>query len=207
MKWVIIKSSLCFVILAAIALLPIYRCRENRRQSNFDLLDASERGNVRDIEQALTDGADANETDAFEMTPLMIAAGAGRAKAVELLLNHGASIDASADLSGTALMRAASDGNTDVVRILLKRGASVNNLNRFGESALVRAIECGDAPVEIVQMLLRAGADPNVRCLDGQTPLSLAMSNGDFAKAKCLIAGGARIQAVKPQPAVCDAMH
>src|SRR5690349_17950603 len=98
MKRVINKSVFVCAILVAIVALPVYRAWANREELASELLGAAETGDARQINSALAAGAQANHSDSYGMTPLMLAAGAGKVRAVELLLNRGAPIDASADV-------------------------------------------------------------------------------------------------------------
>jgi len=59
----------------------------------------------------------------------------------------------------TALMQVAEGGNIDQARALLQSGADVNEARGSGHSALMLAT--GRDHVEMVQTLLRAGANPN----------------------------------------------
>jgi hypothetical protein len=84
-------------------------------------------------------------------------------------------------LGWTPLMMAAEAQNTDrmslehveVARYLLSRGASIDKKDAEGHTALLIACYCGDGTVtEMVELLLSAGADPNVRNEGGRTPIS-----------------------------------
>lgn len=79
------------------------------------------------------------------------------------LIRAGADINGAAkDMAGqTPLILAAVWGTTGTVRILLDAGASVNATDKGGGTALM-AVAIHEARVEIVNILLRAGADPNL---------------------------------------------
>jgi ankyrin repeat protein len=62
---------------------------------------------------------------------------------------------------------------------------------RMGQSALVSAASMGSE--EIVRLLLRHGADPNITTESNQTPLLLAAHYGHVGIAKLLIASGADV--------------
>jgi ankyrin repeat protein len=71
---------------------------------------------------------------------------------------------------------------------LLNDGKSPNARQSDGQSALMIAVAQGD--VDIAQMLLDKGADPNVSA-SGRTALSIALARGDAATAQMLRNGGA----------------
>ena len=48
-----------------------------------------------------------------------------------------------------------------MIKELLKRGSDVNRVGPYGHTALVTAITNSERTVEVVRLLLKAGADPN----------------------------------------------
>ena len=130
------------------------------------------------------------------------AANAGNLEYIKIALNNPqidvnyqcGGVDGRNDVGDTALMKAARRGHVDIVKLLLNAGADPNIVDKsqlnncelgyeFGESkwgytALMHAIsannvyDCtGKNRIEIVKLLLEAGADPNIQTLNGDTPL------------------------------------
>ena len=83
-------------------------------------------------------------------------------------------------------------GHADVVRFLLAQGASTeeSSSNEMKVRPLHAAAARGD--VEIIKMLLSAGADPNVRQQGGYLPLHEAAHGGKTEIAQALVKAGAR---------------
>jgi ankyrin repeat protein len=111
--------------------------------------------------------------------------------AVVLLL--GAALTASGDAD--ADLRAAA-GNADIngVREALKNGARVNNQHPTTRwAALIHASDKMSAP--IIEILLKAGADPNVAERDGWTPLMFSAIRGHIEACRLLIDAGANLEA------------
>jgi ankyrin repeat protein len=52
-------------------------------------------------------------------------------------------------------------GHLETVELLLKHNATINLKNTYGESALHIVVSSGNLP--IVEVLLKAGADPNAK--------------------------------------------
>jgi ankyrin repeat protein len=86
-------------------------------------------------------------------------------------------------------------GRTEAVEYLIKAGAEVNSpsKNSLGVTPLQSAVAGGH--LEIIRLLLAAGASPNVRERGGYTPLHAAAQNGDVEIVRCLIFGGANVDA------------
>lgn len=86
-------------------------------------------------------------------------------------------------------------GHEKVVEYLIKAGAEVNSpsKNALGVTPLQSAVAGGH--LEIIRLLLTAGASPNVREGGGYTPLHTAAHNGDAEIVRNLIFGGADLEA------------
>ena len=61
---------------------------------------------------------------------------------------------------------------SDIVKILIDSGADVNKPSRWGITPLMRAVL--SEKMKFVRMLLKAGADPNIRCKKGFSALDYA---------------------------------
>ncbi len=73
------------------------------------------------------------------------------------------------------LMIAVIYGDVDIIESLISAGVNnVNHKNIFGETALIFAVASEKYP--IVGVLLKAGADPNIKNNKGKTALDIAKS-------------------------------
>ena len=127
--------------------------------------------------------------ESHSMPPLCTAAKDGSEVMVKMLLNHGANVNASNKKGDTALHLATS--NT-VIATLLNAGANVNARNDDGETALSVVCEKRQADANVVELLLKFGADPNIRFL-----LHNACTKNDTDTVKLLVAYGADANIVK----------
>jgi len=110
--------------------------------------------------------------------PLMIACEREFANIAMMLLDRGADANVSEDTE-TPLKLAAANGDAVLVKRLLADGADVNTMRNISDTALHVAVErcrglCNKAFVNIVQILLKSGADPNALNHRAETPLFLA---------------------------------
>jgi ankyrin repeat protein len=88
----------------------------------------------------LENGANINDRDTIDQTPLIIASQNGCTDIVRMLLDAGANIEHKNDQGENALISAAQEGNIDTVKLLLDAGADVNQSNSDGETAIDLAI-------------------------------------------------------------------
>ena len=157
------------------------------------------------------------------LTPLLHAARAGHAEAVRALVDGGADIDQTSGDGTSPLLIAMLNGHFDVGLELLERGADPNVASDPGATPLYAVINVQWAGtsfypqpraheeqtadyLEVMEALLRAGADPNARLtrdlwwahqrlvsanLEGTTPFFRAALGVDVAAMKLLVAYGA----------------
>lgn len=137
---------------------------------------AAENGQVDVAKDLLNDGADPNQRDRYDYTPLHWAAYEGQVDVAKLLLDHGADINALEYTKSTPLALAVDRGYVDMVKLLLDKGANPNTADKDGWTPLHYAVRNGNS--EIVIALLEHHADIHARTGDThQTPLELAHVN------------------------------
>ena len=107
-------------------------------------------------------------SDVAGRTPLMGAVLSRDVEFVKYLLGKGADIDRVLWPGSTAVTAAISLRSVELVGLLIEEGADV----RVGGFALVEAANQGD--IDIVEILLRNGADINQATMNGRTPLMAA---------------------------------
>lgn len=94
-------------------------------------------GDLIEVKQMLTDGADPDAKDPRSgSTMLSIAALMGHTEVVALLLEHGADVNAKSRDGGTALHAAAFLGRVETVKLLLEKGADTTLRNNMGGTAI-----------------------------------------------------------------------
>lgn len=122
------------------------------------------------------------------------AAERGDAAAVRLLLQEKAEVNAAQGDGMTALHWAIYRDDLDMARSLIAAGADTNALNRLRSlTPLLIASTNGSAPA--IQLLLNAGAEPNLGNAEGTTPLMLASAAGGTEAVTVLLNGGADVNA------------
>jgi ankyrin len=161
------------------------------------------------------------------MTPLQYAARDGRLETVRILLDAGAGINDTDANAITPLIAAITNNHPDVARFLIERGADIKTTDWYGRTPLWAAVETRNMDVdnatfensierapylELIQLLLERGANPNVRTKEsppirrdflrvtgtlawvdftGQTPFLAAALAGDVTVMKLLLKHGA----------------
>ncbi|MGL4495431.1 MAG: ankyrin repeat domain-containing protein, partial [Beijerinckiaceae bacterium] len=112
-------------------------------------------------------------------TPWLLAGARGQTRILQAMLNTG-KVDYSIRnrFGGNALIPACERGHVETVRLLVtKSKIDVNHINNLGWTALMEAVLFGDdGPnnLEIVRLLVKAGADVNIADKSGITPLAHA---------------------------------
>jgi ankyrin repeat protein len=152
----------------------------------------------------LSKGADVGFPPTIYDESLLRDAIKGGSKAVVgLLLDNGVTMAIQDTLGGTGLDVAARLCDLDIAKLLIERGVGLSSQTRYGETALYCAAGAAQDEVakkEMVELLLRSGADPNIGAVscDYSVPLHIAAANGCQSIVLSLIAHGAYIDAAMP---------
>ena len=143
-------------------------------------------GDLAKVELLVKKGANVNSTDPKKKrTVLMLAATKGQFDIVKFLYGKGADINARDSDSQTALMYASrhrfnTTPDNTTAKFLLSNGAEVNvRSKKKGFTALMLAASAGN--VELVQQLLRKGADPAIKDNFGVSATAMAKKRGKTA--------------------------
>ena len=147
------------------------------------------------IKAIIKHGADVNATNKNSVTALMKACEKGNIDAINQLLNAKADPNI-ADTDGkTSIHYAVSGGcNKEALQAIINHGADVNATNKNSVTALMRACEKGY--IDAINVLLNAGADPNIADIDGETWIHYAAHGGCNKEAlQAIINHGADINA------------
>ena len=129
------------------------------------------------LETIINHGADVNATNKNNVTALMIACGKGNKDAINMLLNAGADPNITDDMGATCIHHAVGEGcSKDVLETIMNHNANVNARNKNNVTALMLA--CKEENEDAINVLLDAGADPNIADGMGATCIHHAIVKG-----------------------------
>ncbi|XP_075224285.1 uncharacterized protein LOC142326061 [Lycorma delicatula] len=135
----------------------------------------------------LNNGADVNSKDENGRTPLMYAFWYhSNIEVVSELIKRGANIQ-DTDIGGNGMLHYACSAES--VQILVDVGLHINNKNNIGQTPLMKAVD-DFKELEVINALLRNGADPNCTDTDLNSPLHVAPED-EFVN--LLISYGAKV--------------
>ena len=131
-----------------------------------------------------------------QSTAIIIAAEVNNIKSLEKLIQSGASINAQNGYGNSALHIACKNGFNDVVTLLLKNNAMINLQNKKGSTPMHFACYSDTPSDHIVNQLLNAGADIEMKDTRGLSPLLAVCKSGHVSVLNLLLAKGANPQVV-----------
>lgn len=137
----------------------------------------------------IANGADIHVRDEAGRTALHHAALSSEPAVLAMLLDAGAQVDAVDDEGYTPLAWACAHGNIGAARLLLSHRASVAGAGTV--PPLCAAASASDDLPVLVEVLLRARAQPDAVDAQGRSALHHAAGNGHEAVVKALVAAGA----------------
>ncbi|ROO85414.1 hypothetical protein EDD29_2958 [Actinocorallia herbida] len=159
------------------------------------LLLAATYDRVEAAEALVAAGADPDALDGRHDTPFLVTGVTGSVAMLRTLLPARPDLTIRNRYGGIALIPACERGHVPYVRELLKTAIDVDHVNDLGWTALLEAIILGDGSrpyVEIVTLLIAAGADLSIADDDGITPRRHAEARRQTGIAALLEAAGAR---------------
>ena len=122
-------------------------------------------------------------------------------KYADILLKYGAYIDPCDRENRTPLYYALFDGNYAFAELLIRRGANVNIAAMEGSFPLCKepfsliesslSLATYKNKTNLIELMLKRGAEPNSYNIDGETPLAIAARNSFPKSAELLLEGGA----------------
>lgn len=158
------------------------------------LIAAAYRNHLEVAELLIEADADVNAKDETQQSAYLIATSDGYLELLQMTLKAGADVHSKDSFNGTGLIRAAERGHVEIIRELLKTDIEIDHVNRLGWTALLEAIilgEGGDRHIEVVRLLVEAGADVNLADSNGASPLAHARQRGFDVIAQILMSAGA----------------
>jgi len=180
------KLGLAVLLTAALAAGPV---------AADDLAVAVKARDTNQVLALLEGGADPNRHASYG-APINVASALGPVEIVIALLNAGADPRKRGFGGAGPLHAAALSGQSEIARVLLERGAAVDALDNLGRSPLLTYASGSVNNVVVLQILLKAGADPNAaEQTTNISALDYVATKGNAAEAELLVAFGANVNA------------
>ena len=156
-----------------------------------------------DVVRVLIDaGASVNTKDRNGAPPLHCACRLGHLDIVKMLVEAGAGVCTTDSNGQSCLMPASGAGHTETVRYLVGlKDVEVNHKKNNGVTALHCAVQKGH--VDVVQVLIDAGADIDAKNEVGRSPLMFASIKGHLDVVKVLVEAGAGVRATNNDGDTC----
>lgn len=201
------RQSLAALALSLALLAPCMAIAE--RNMDAALAKASQAGDLPEMQRQLDLGAEPNQAYALvaavpegaAYSPMFVAASQGNREILGYLKSHGADVNAQWSreraLSQTALGAAILAGDLQGTQLLIEYGANVNLVPGRGDLPLIQTVHAPKNNVELAQLLLRHGADPDIKNADGVSPRR--QSRG-YVPLSTLIAAAKPVSATQLEP-------
>lgn len=145
------------------------------------LLLASLADDVPAAKTLLQAGASPDAMDDMRQTPWLVTGVTGSVAMLEAILPYNPDMNLRNRYGGISVIPASERGHVDYVRRVVETGINVNHVNHLGWTALLEAVilgNGGEKHVEILKILLKAGADPGIKDKDGVSALNHARKRG-----------------------------
>jgi ankyrin repeat protein len=155
---------------------------------------AANEGRLEVVRLLIAAGADVNGVGhrPDHWTPLFNAASRGQAEIARMLLAYGARVDAKDNIGNTPLAFAA-DNHAEVAEILLAAGANVNDRREPLDGWTPMFTAVGHNALDAMRVLIRHGADLDIRSNNGNTAFHVAAQGGNDRSMALLISSGQSI--------------
>jgi ankyrin repeat protein/beta-lactamase regulating signal transducer with metallopeptidase domain len=126
-------------------------------------------------------------------TPLFEAAMRNNLELAQMLIDRGAEVDVADSQGYTALDRCGNYGYAQMAELLIKAGANVNAVNAQRKEGTPLHTAASEGHNNVIDVLIRHGADLNAKAFGGFTPLTVAVLTGHADSAKLLAERGAEL--------------
>jgi len=177
------------LISCQLPLIKPYECPD-RLIRNGEFIAAVRRGDYIKARDLMRQGVDISHGQ----LALSTAAARGNEEMVRFLLDAGADVNAQAECEWTALIEAISKRNNAITGILMDAGADVNARGNGGFHKTPLGIAIENRQMDVIELLLRAGANVEARDEHGRTML-IQKAREDLEAIRILLEIGADIDA------------
>ena len=154
------------------------------------LLSTAEKGCLPLVEFLLSRGANVQAVSQFGFSSLNYAVANGHLDVAETLIKHDADVQRKDGDGFTPLMRSTTNGYYHICEMLIERHARINEADDIGGNT---SLHFATSHPRLMAYYLSNGAYHSPINKNGDTPLMLASSRGDFVSLKMLVTAGGSI--------------